>query len=30
MENERIKNKKYSFIANEKYIKIVHNMTYKV
>ena len=28
MENERIKNKKYSFITNEKYIKIVHNMTY--
>ena len=30
MENERIKNKKYSIITNEKYIKTVHNVTYKV
>ena len=30
MESERIKNKKYSFITNEKYVKTVHNVTYKV
>ena len=30
MENERRKNKKYSFITNEEYIKNVHNVTYNV